>query len=764
MTTSGGQAQRYDVANQRLLTPWNVGTSLNGADITPDGSTLYVAESQLSGSQGVLHKVNLDDGSVTNITYSLGPYEGGTWDVAVANNGKAFFSTSIGVSGSVPFRQLDLNTGAVTTRTDTHGSGGGGYVRGNTHIDRSADGSQMFLAEPDVSSGPITTYDSASDTFPHHAETQAYYYDAISAVSRDGSLIATELGYGPAFFYGVSIMDRNFHSVRTLGTNFNGGLAFDPSRDLFYVADASAGQVVAFDTNTWEERFRVSIGEGIPASTPFGSGEMTVSSDGSELFLSTPSGVRMIDLPASTGVASRLDVSGFPSFISSGTPGTVTVTARDPAGTIDTGFSGTVHLSSTDPSAVLDDDYTFTPDDQGIHTFNATLLSGGTFSLTATDDADGLSGSQSNIRVHTDPVSLIPVTNRRALVYDAQRGLLYLTTDDGLVQRWDVNTQTLLAPWKVGASINGADITSDGQFLYTTEGVRGATQGMVHKINLDDGTVTNLFWDLGFYEGGGWGLSIASNGKALVDSRFEGSGWVKLRQIDLATDTITIRDDAPGIIRGQIPQDTHIRRGGDRSRLFLLQSNSSNGPISDYSAASDSFPHQVDTQRSLTETLASVSRDGSLVAMSAGTNVEIRDRSLAVVKTLSNLGGGVVFDPTQDLFYAANTTQIIAYDTTTWTEVYRFDIGQSVSTGRPFNNGEMAVSDDGTLLFFSTSAGVRVYSLGSPVPGAGPQGGDPRAPASIPAGGNAVPSGNAALVDLVFALVSDEQRRRGRGQ
>ncbi len=334
ITTASGQVQRYDVTNQTLLSPWSVGTSLNGADIAPDGSTLYVAENQTSGSQGVLHGVNLSVGSVTNVTYNLASAEGGVWDVAVANNGKAFFSTRFNGSGWVPFRQLDLNTGTVSIRTDAPGSGGNGQVTQDTHIDRSADGSQMFMAESNISSGPIFTYESASNSFPQHAQTNAFYYNVLSAVSRDGSLIATELGYGPSFFYGVSVMDKNFHSVHTLGTNFNGGLTFDPSRDLLYVADASAHQVVAFDTNTWAEKFRLDIGESIPAAMPFGSGEMTVSSDGSELFMSTPSGVRMIDLPASTGVASQLDVGGFPSFISAGTQGAITVTARDPAGNV----------------------------------------------------------------------------------------------------------------------------------------------------------------------------------------------------------------------------------------------------------------------------------------------------------------------------------------------------------------------------------------------------------------------------------------------
>jgi DNA-binding beta-propeller fold protein YncE len=62
ITTGAGTVQRYDVATQTLLTPLAVGTSLNGADITPDGSALYVADNQTSGTQGFIRKVNLASG------------------------------------------------------------------------------------------------------------------------------------------------------------------------------------------------------------------------------------------------------------------------------------------------------------------------------------------------------------------------------------------------------------------------------------------------------------------------------------------------------------------------------------------------------------------------------------------------------------------------------------------------------------------------------------------------------------------------------
>jgi hypothetical protein len=83
----------------------------------------------------------------------------------------------------------------------------------------------------------------------------------------------------------------------------------------------------------------------------------------------------------------------------SGTAGSavsVTVSALDANGQIDSGHTGTVHLTSSDPSAVLPADYTFTAADQGTHTFSVTLKTAGNDTITATDTVDGsITGSTS---------------------------------------------------------------------------------------------------------------------------------------------------------------------------------------------------------------------------------------------------------------------------------------------------------------------------------------------------------------------------------
>jgi hypothetical protein len=90
-------------------------------------------------------------------------------------------------------------------------------------------------------------------------------------------------------------------------------------------------------------------------------------------------------------------VSGFPASITAGTSGTITVTALNPDGSVNTGYSGTVHFSSSDPHAVLPADATLT---NGTGTFSVTLDTAGAQSITVSDLSNpGISGSETGITV-----------------------------------------------------------------------------------------------------------------------------------------------------------------------------------------------------------------------------------------------------------------------------------------------------------------------------------------------------------------------------
>jgi ELWxxDGT repeat protein len=284
MTTSDGQIERYDVATRTLLTPWQVGNSLYGGDITTDGSALYVAEGQSGATQAFVRKVNLNDGSFKNLTFNLN-YDDTPIDVSITSNGLGLIR-SRGQWGQI--RQIDLSTDTITNAT------GSWSYYGGSQITRSADRSLFFATEDGISSGNVFTYDASTKTFSSNKSTNTYLGSNLSAVNRNGSLIALEWGNG------ISIMDRNLNGVENL-SGVDGGMVFDPVKDILYAASTTTDQIIAFNTNNWQELYRLNIGEDIKndydnSSRPFGNGMMAVSNDGQYLFMSTSSGVRMLNL------------------------------------------------------------------------------------------------------------------------------------------------------------------------------------------------------------------------------------------------------------------------------------------------------------------------------------------------------------------------------------------------------------------------------------------------------------------------------------
>jgi DNA-binding beta-propeller fold protein YncE len=712
ITTSDGKVQRYDPATQSLLTPLNVGAALYGVDITTDGSFLYIAEGQRGPKQSLIRKVDLAAGTVVNLPYNLGSLESGAFDIAIGAHGRALFSSRFDGSGPVALREIILATDAIAARTT---------ITQDTQVQRGADRSLFFIPQSNSSAGSIGTYDPAADSFPRSvSSTAAYYDDAISAVNRDGTRIAVELGYLGAGYYGVSILDRDLNSVESLPPSYDGGVVFDPLRDLLYAINSTTDQVVAFDTNTWQERFRLAIGENVPRSNPFSSGVMTVSGDGRFLFVATPTGVRVLDLPGNPGVVSAFQIGDLPANVGRGTTATITVRALDALGSVVPGYTGTIRFTSTDPAAGLPANYTFQPADNGMKAFTVTFHTAGSRSLTVVDLAQpSLAGTQ-NTSVLNTPITLIPNTTRRDLVWDSTRGLLYFTTSTGMVERFDPATNTFLTPIKVGNVLNGMDLTPDGRFLYVAEDVRGATQAFVRKVDLATGVVTSPRYNVSGGEAGSWDIVIGPNGKALFDTTFEGSSSVALREILLASDSLTVRQS--------VSQNTHLQRAGDRSLTFLAQSNSSAGPIQTYDPATDSFPRSDSHTAAYHSTaLQAVNRNGTLIAaeieyLGSFRGVSILDRDLKAVENLGpNFNGGIVFDAARDLLHAVdpNVDQIVALETATWKEKFRIGIGEDIpantsspnTASLPFGNGVMVVSSDGRWLFLSTPQGIRVFSL-----------------------------------------------------
>jgi hypothetical protein len=646
ITTSDGWVRRYNLSTNQLEAGYNLGGSLNGADIAPDDSFLLVAQDNVTGGQGTFHRLDLGTGAVTNINYTRIVNEAGGWDVAIASNGLALVTTRLpdGFSGSAPLRQIDLSNNSITERADVPAISGGHQVSGGTQIHRSADRTRFFFLEPNDSGGPIFTYSATTNSFGARIQAHMYFSTASGAVNRNGTLLGTLVGIQAPIPLSIpkvaldSAPDLQF--VRGLG-DLDSGVAFDAVADTLYGLSSSTNEIIAYNTNTFVDTFRLAVGEATTKMvTPFGTGTLVASADGRFLALETASGIRLFS-------------------VAQGKP-------------------------SAPPVATL--------------------------------------------------------TTRRDLMFDHAGRYLYLTTSTGLIERLELATNDLQVVANLGGKLNGADIAGDDSFLLVAIDGIGLMQGMWQKVDLFTGAVTNIRYKRGSSEFGAWDVAIASNGLALATTTAPDgfTSTMPIRQIDLATNLVTVRNDAPASTFLGVTNPTHIHRSADGTRLYFLESNNSSGPVFTYSAVSNTFGPNAKTNTFLDNSSAAVNRNGSLLVTRRGyPNHASLDTApdFNFVEPFS-FDGGVAFDAISDRLYAADraSDEIIAYDTNTLAELYRLPVGEhltypvvpgGVGPYTPeLGTYKLVASNDGRYLALETPSGVRLFALPSQIP-------PPRAPTPI---------------------------------
>jgi DNA-binding beta-propeller fold protein YncE len=289
-TGSGGGLQRFSVATGSLLDPIPVGVSLNGIDLTPDGTTAFVTDRVMIGGQGVLRRLDFATGTVSSLMYTPQyPQETHSWDVAIVSNATGFITSSFAGSGNTVRRQIDVANNTLTVRQGVN------WIRNRSRLYRSADRSRMVLAEAETTPGNLWNYDTSTDVFSAIGQSNDFLGNAPLAVSRDGALFA--LGHSIA---GTRIYDSAFGIVATLPAST--GYVFDPLRDVLYLTNRLTDQIVEYRTSDWSVVSTFPVGENMIVSLAFGEGYMSISDDGQQLAVSTPLGIRVYSIPAPGGV------------------------------------------------------------------------------------------------------------------------------------------------------------------------------------------------------------------------------------------------------------------------------------------------------------------------------------------------------------------------------------------------------------------------------------------------------------------------------
>jgi large repetitive protein len=287
--------------------------------------------------------------------------DSGTAGDGVTNDNTLVLNGTAPASSTVTLTRVGIGVIGTTTADGT----------GNWNFDYTStaliDGNFSFTATATSSAG-ITSPDSNAfavriDTVVAPAAITGFSSDTGSAgdgQTSDGTLILN--GTAEA----NSIVTLNETGLGTLGTTTANG------------------------TGNWTFDYSATILQ--PGTYNFSANAVDVAGN-----MSAPSANRVVTI---TGPAVSFTVAGFASPATAGVQYGFTVTAKDASGNVADNYAGTLAFSSNDPQAVLPANYTFVAGDNGVHSFNATLKTAGTRSITVTDSGNAnVGGSQMNISV-----------------------------------------------------------------------------------------------------------------------------------------------------------------------------------------------------------------------------------------------------------------------------------------------------------------------------------------------------------------------------
>jgi hypothetical protein len=296
ISTSGGDIDRYNTQTGSFLTPFTVGGSLLGMDLSPDGKTLAVADTSRTG----IDLVSTSTGAVTPVNFTPASGEGGAFTVAYESNGNLLVTTEFQGSGWVPLRQYDPSTGMTTIIGG--GSGPNGEVRQDTMLFASADRSTIGLAEGNQSGGPIHAFSVASGSLVATTSLPSGLFTYTIAPNAHGTQFAVPTYYG-TYIYNLSGSSLTQQTI--LGVNGNEPMyaVYSPTSHYLFAANwdftGTNSAVLVYDTNTWQVVADLgSENWGWDGDSAFGQGWMRVSPNGDWLAVTVNGGTELFNVSA----------------------------------------------------------------------------------------------------------------------------------------------------------------------------------------------------------------------------------------------------------------------------------------------------------------------------------------------------------------------------------------------------------------------------------------------------------------------------------
>lgn len=277
------EIRRFDMNSNSFLNPIALGGTTLGMDISPDGNTLAVANSDYSNGKNYIDLINLQSGTSSRVSFDQSFYEGGTFAVAYDSQSKLLITSQFQGSGWAPLRQYD----SATDTTSTLGS-----IRQDSMVSASANNQVIAIAESNISDGRWGYYLTGDTNYV----SQHQYYDPITggtggfnfeiATSPDGSQFSV-LASGRAY-----IGDATSVSPLIAGAN-PVGAAYNPVNGNLFLPFAGTNDVAEYNSQTLQELNRYTAPNEFvwTGNNAFGNGRTKISDDGSYLFTTNGNGV-----------------------------------------------------------------------------------------------------------------------------------------------------------------------------------------------------------------------------------------------------------------------------------------------------------------------------------------------------------------------------------------------------------------------------------------------------------------------------------------
>jgi hypothetical protein len=384
------------VVNAPASTP--TGTSFNVTITATDntgniatGFNLAVTVTSSDPLQPSLGTVSLTNGTAS---FSATLYTPGNQTITASKSGITSGSATIQVTALPATRfRIDAPSGvtagqgfAVTiTALDTNGNPATGYS-GTVKL-TSTDPQATLLGTVTLTNGT----GALSSAIVKTAGTQTITGTAPGGPTGTSGTIAVTAGAATALVVSAP-------TTVPAGTSFNVTVT---ARDAFGNTTSYAPTVTLSSTDPQASGMgakTLSGGSGSFATTHQTAGTQRITATGS----GTPPISGFADVSVMAASAAHLAVTA-PSTAIAGTAFTYTVTAKDQYNNLVPTYSGTIHFTSTDGQAALSGDSTLS---NGAGTFQATLKTAGSFTITATDTGNSsISGVSGGITVMSGPLT-----------------------------------------------------------------------------------------------------------------------------------------------------------------------------------------------------------------------------------------------------------------------------------------------------------------------------------------------------------------------